>query len=371
MNIFLATEKDALDLLYLQELNFSDLSKNSLKTLFQNLNDKEKVWFIYKNGSDLKGAMLFLIDNSQKLVKLHQALLKDHSQKDIFSELLDFSLKYFERDFDLIYSTTRGISPELQELTINAGFKVLGIFPNALGLDKTRVNGLTAYYFGDAIKKRLFHNISIHKLVKPIFEIVRRQITLESPNVVMPICSEKEGEDIRLELIQEAPQFVFSRFMKLYQKKSSAVHFYPFQIPNVLAISPNEEIEIFIKIIPKLRFAAIIGEKMEESVNPIMLYESVLNLLNENGVTYVEMINDASDVNSIDSLIRAGFLPCAYVPAFKLVEKDRRDYIVLSKAFEKRTKVSFSGLHPLYREFFNEYVKLEESLILGNFSLYD
>ncbi len=363
MSIFKAEEKDAFELFYLHEISSFQPFSTSVKKLIYDINSNNKLWLIYRNANKIEGGLFFLLDDSQKLVKLERVLLRDQLKTNIFFELLNFSLTYFNKNFDLLYSTTRGVSLELQSLTIDAGFKVLGIFPNAIGFDKTRINGLTAYYFGDSLKKRFCLNSSIHKIVEPIFELVSRQFGFETPNVLTPTYFEREKQNIELELIK-APKFVSNRFANLSRKKSSAIHFYPFQTPNALIVSPNEEIEIFVKIIPEIRFAAIIGEKLEESVDPISLYESVLNILNENGVAYVELINDAFDINGIDSLIRSGFLPCAYIPALKLVEKERRDYIVLSRAFEKRV-TAFSQIHPLYLDFYNEYVNLEEKQLLG------
>ena len=92
-------------------------------------------------------------------------------------------------------------------------------------------------------------------------------------------------------------------------------------------------------------------------------------MLNERAISYVEMINDAGDVMGTDCVIRAGYLPCAYIPCFKKQGDQRRDYVVLCRSFDRLVGASAtkSKVHPVYLEFLSEYFKLDRAHSMGQF----
>ena len=132
-------------------------------------------------------------------------------------------------------------------------------------------------------------------MVRPFYEIVRRECGL--PALAEAVVENPGGSfDSLPELeIIKAPKFVTHRFERLKERKSLSVHFYPFHEPNALVTDPAQRIEIFIRMIPQIQFAAVIGERLDLSVNPAELYLQLALMLREHNVTYVEIINDAAD----------------------------------------------------------------------------
>src|SRR5690606_11749066 len=97
-----------------------------------------------------------------------------------------------------------------------------------------------------------------------------------------------------LELIY-APNYVARKFALLEERKSLAVHFYPFSRPNAMITDAEGKVEIYVKMIPEERQATIIGERLDLSVDPTQLYSQVASMLFEKNIVYIEVINDAAD----------------------------------------------------------------------------
>jgi len=175
----------------------------------------------------------------------------------------------------------------------------------------------------------------------------------------------------QLEIIP-APSFVAHRFAKLKERQALSVHFYPFHEPNVLITDPAQRIEIFIKMVPEERFAAILGERLDVYVNPVELYRKIAVLLNQHGITYLEVINDAGDLAGTQAILDAGFLPCAYFPSFKRLGDSRWDYVVFSCSFEKPLPVAEADavhIHPLYLDYLKEYRRQEQERYFKSFDV--
>ena len=135
-------------------------------------------------------------------------------------------------------------------------------------------------------------------------------------------------------------------------------NFYPFYKPNCLIMDPNQDIEIFVKLNPERKFAAIIGEHLNITVRPVELYLAVQQLLKQESISYIEIINDAADTFGIECILKAGFTPCAYFPAFKKQGDSRRDYVIFGKSFEYLCRPDLNE-HPAYKDFYQEYIKIE------------
>ena len=91
---------------------------------------------------------------------------------------------------------------------------------------------------------------------------------------------------------------------------------------------------------------------------PVSLYLEIQNILKKQGVSYIEIINDAEDVKGTDAILRSGFTPSAYFPAFKKQGKARRDFIVFGKSFEYLCRPNFKA-HKSYIDFYREYYRIE------------
>ncbi|HTL11989.1 MAG TPA: hypothetical protein VL588_05855 [Bdellovibrionota bacterium] len=311
----------------------------------------------------LRAAVFVMEEPEQRLAKIHRMYVhpEERDSENTTVELLRWLVADLEKrgTVDVLYTTTGKLSQSQVDLTLQLGFKMLGIFPNAMSADNTKMNAIAGYFFGDTLKKKRAGGHKVHPVIKSFYDIVRKQCGMENLEIREP------GENVRqdlekvrdLELI-EAPKFVATRFDRLNEKKFLSVSFYPFQTPNALVTGPNQELEVFLTIVPEIRFAMVIGERMDRPVDPVALYVAVAELLRSRGVTYVEVINDAADVVGTELLLEAGFLPCVYFPALKRHGDSRRDYVVFGRAFEKNV-LRPESLNEYLQEFWEEYKALE------------
>ena len=339
------------------------------KELLKALVSEGEFWFLSELDGKILSFFSMMTDAENRLAKINRVVIDPEWKESsaILKGALPLLLERISDTVDLIYTTTRTLTLQQQELTLAMGFKVLGVFPNAIGADRSRVNGISAYYLNDVLKERQA-TFSLHPQVAPFFELVRKQTNLPAlPKFESSYPTQRFHDLPELEIIN-APGFVKHRFERLKERKSISVHFYPFQEPNVLITGPQQKIEIFVKYIPEMKFAAVIGERLDVAVDPTRLYDEISLLLREINVSYIETINDAGDVLGIDAIIRAGYLPSCYIPCFKKQGNQRRDYVVLSRSFERLfgAKHSVDSVNPLYLDFLAQYFYQEEETKLDN-----
>lgn len=350
----------------------SDALLLNYRALLLDLQSPHSKWLVAEKDDQLVAAFSLMLDRENRLAKMNRVVIHPrwHDSSELLGAALPLLIEYLKGSVEVLYTTTRYLTLEEQELTLKFGFKLLGIFPNAAGADATRVNGLSAYFFDDTLKGRRLATFKMHPVMAPFYEVVRRQCELAPLEPYgAPERAKFDGEPVPPLEILVAPRFVSDRFETLREKKSVAIHFYPFQEPNALITGLQQKVEIFVKIIPEMRFAAIIGERLEIPVDPTDLYKQVSLLLNRQNISYIEMINDAGDAPGIDCLSRAGFLPVAYFPCFKRQGERRRDYVILSRSFERLfSQGPVAGdVNPLYLEYLTQYYRLEEQASLHPF----
>jgi len=308
-------------------------------------------------------ALLFMLhDAAQGLCKLHRIYVPAEAGNagEISKALILAALEILRRSPampDIVYATTRTLTPEQQQITLDAGFRMLGVFPNAYGADRSGVNGLTAYFFDGVLEKKRRGRFPLHPALAPFYEIAAAECGLETMEAAAPPpCDWRR--DSRLPALEpiRAARFVEGRFGLLKSRTSLAASFYPFQKPNLLITNPEQTIEIFCRAADNIRFAAVIGERIAEPVDPVRLYLEISGILETSGSSYVEMINDAADISGVDCLLRAGYTPCAYFPCLKKHAGLRRDYVIFSKSFGRDIALSSAGLAVPYARFLEAYL---------------
>jgi hypothetical protein len=286
-------------------------------------------------------ALLFLLrDKVQGLCKIHHLYVAPGAAggENVSKELILFSLDRLKRSDpppDVVYTTTRTFSLKQQEATLDIGFKMLGIFPNAPGGDGTGVSALTAYYFENVLDKKRYKPFPLHPALAPFYEIAAAEFGFEKMAAAPVPQSGGGGNKPQPPVLEpiRAARFVTGRFDLLRNKSGLAAGFYPFQKPNLLITNPEQTVEIFCRVVDRIGFAAIIGERIAGAADPARLYAEVAAILGSLGVSYVEIINDAADIWGVECLLKAGFFPCAYFPCLKKHGNLRRDYAVFSKSF--------------------------------------
>jgi hypothetical protein len=312
-------------------------------------------------------AMLSLLSQKEHgLCKLHQMGVDGAESAAALPPLVDFSVaavRDTQKWADIVYCTTRTVTWDEQRLTLDAGFKVLGIFPKAevharrSGEDGSGFSGLTALFLGDTLSRRRHSGFALHPALQPFYEIVRGQLGLEVlPPAPTQLSLPPGAQRPMLELIQ-ARNFVARRFQKAKERKALSVNFYPFTEPNALVTDPDQRAEVFVNIIREICFGTVIGEHVSLPVDPVALCQDIAQILHDNGVTYIEVINDAADAAGLECILRAGYVPCAYFPALKKHAGRRRDYVVFAKSLEPlaSSPPKAGGAYALFLE---EYRKL-------------
>ena len=362
-----AEKKDIFPLMTLNQLSrVSDYEGNlflDYEELGRSLDDKNTHWVVSESSGELIGAASTLIDREHEICKLsclriHPSVKnQDQLVKEVISFLLE-SLRQHKIPFDVLYTTTRVLSLQQQQQTIDLGFKILGIFPSAMTLDSSRLNGLTVWFEKNVLKKKRFTDFTLHPGLAMLYELAKEEAGLNSIALadLMTLPDLPEDPVPSLEII-DAPQFVSRQFSLLKNRSFLSSNYFPFHEPNIMFTDSDMGVTIFAKFVPQYRFAIIIGEHLKAPVNPIQLYQTLGRMLYQRNVSYIEVIIDAADVIALDSMIRAGYLPCAYFPSFMKHGTMRRDYVIFAKTFE-RVWETLPDVRPRYLDYLREYYRV-------------
>jgi hypothetical protein len=376
----LAESRDLFPLMRLYQLakspGMNDHVFLDCKKLLEVIQSQNSAWIVAERQGEILACFSLLIDRENRLAKINRFYV-DPSWKewdDLLKKglpLLERYLKDQKRGIEVVYMTTRNFTLKQQEAAVNMGFKILGIFPVSVPSEPSRINALTALFFDGVLHERRYSQFSLHPLVAPFYEIASRECNLPAlPVSKTPTFGAMEFEKLpELELIH-AHNFVDRRYSQLEERKSLAVHFYPFSRPNALITDANGKVEIYVKLFPEKRQATIIAERLDLAVSPTQLYSQVATMLFQKNIVYIEVINDAADDWGIECISRAGFLPCAYFPCLKNQWEGRRDYVVLARSFERMALGDESvpiEIDQTYLDYFGEYYKLEGREYLQRF----
>jgi len=163
-----------------------------------------------------------------------------------------------------------------------------------------------------------------------------------------------EGKD-------QAKRFVAERYRQVRLRKHLSVNFFPFETPNILFTSPDGKVEVFVQHVKETRFACILGEHLTAAVDPVSLYREVAQMLYDSRAIYIEVINDAADVSGTECILRAGFVPCGYMPCLKHTGDTRRDYAVFARSYEYFTYPRLK-VNSLYMDYLRAYCKARAAM---------
>jgi len=136
----------------------------------------------------------------------------------------------------------------------------------------------------------------------------------------------------------------------------------PFYEPNLLLVSHDQKTEIYVYHNKGGRYTMILGGRSEEKDLSFLL-NSIANALRDMNVSYMECLIDAYSPELQQQALDARFIPCAYMPALRLVEDKRWDYIVFSRSFDMLDFRNVTML-PAYREYLKEYLTIWHKLYI-------
>ena len=324
-----------------------------------------RYWAVAESSGRIAALVALQHDEENRLGRIRRmyAAGPESARRAALAAALGFLMEKIaaEGAAEVVYSTTRTLTLEQQEITLEQGFKVLGVFPNAVYADPRRLNGLSAWFAPGVLAKRRHADFALHPVIEPFFEIARRQCALPKLGLaqVPPLPAGRQPIP-EIEMI-DARRFVAERFRSIRARKNLSVNFFPFEIPNILFTSPDGNVEVFVHLSRETRFASILGEHLSVGVDPVRLYRDVAAALYGNRVIYLEVINDAADVLGAECILRAGFVPCGYLPCLKQAGEKRRDYVVFARSYEYFTYPRLK-VNSLYLDFLREYCKARAAM---------
>jgi hypothetical protein len=301
-------------------------------------------WIVAESAGEIVGSVVYRYDRVNALAKVFGAVVEPRFRG---ANLTEAMMKYGYDSLlseippiEVVYATTRTVSPAPQKLTANLGYKKLGIFPNVHKTEGYETHCLTALFTQSAFESR-FTDFSLHPSVAPLYEIARGECGL-SP---LPVASQEKMRQIRsaadlphptnisLEFIQ-APAFVRHRFLE--EKRILGGHhwFYPFHEPNLLLTSADQSIEVFCFFSPIDKHCILIGIRDTQGEGTFRILDAASKLLHDLGARYIEFIIRADEIEKIEMAIEAEFIPCAYFPSMHRNGEIRHDFVAFSRSFE-------------------------------------
>ncbi|MBI2362867.1 MAG: hypothetical protein HYV15_05735 [Elusimicrobia bacterium] len=261
-----------------------------------------------------------------------------------------------------VYATTRTVSLAPQRLAEKAGFKKLGIFPNAHKVQRSETHTLAVYYGEGSLAGRSTRP-RLPALLEPFFALVRRETGIPDAEFVeLPVDWKGPDEPLPFEVLQ-APQFLQRRLRDMRASRRLALDFFPFHDPNMLLLSPDGRSEVFVYRSAKDGHCVIIGAASED-LDLRTLLDQGAGFLEGMGVRYIEALVEASEAERVQHALMARFLPSAYYPAMRWGQGGGRDYIVLSRSL---AVLDFRGitLQPAYSDYLREYFRLWRDQNIG------
>jgi len=166
------------------------------------------------------------------------------------------------------------------------------------------------------------------------------------------LTHEGSEEDWEFEIIR-APNYVLRRFNESFPDPSD--RFFPFHTPNMLISEKKGRIDIFAYFSKRDGYCTLI-----KSTRPISELKGRLTplymMLDDIGVSYIEVLVSMKYTNLIETLLGGQFLPSAIYPAMREVNNNYEDYIVMSRTMEP---LNFRGMAVVapFKPFIDQYVE--------------
>ena len=180
-----AQPEDAFAIMNLYQISCGEMPSDPVlinyRALVKELESPLAKWLVADKEGTLLAAFSLMLDPENRLGKMNRVVLHPDWENSVhlLRQALPLLIEYLRGQVEVLYTTTRYLNLQQQELTLQMGFKLLGIFPNAMGADDFRVNGLSAYFFDGLLKDRRFATFKLHPVLAPFYETVRKQCDLD------------------------------------------------------------------------------------------------------------------------------------------------------------------------------------------------
>ncbi|MCM2268304.1 MAG: GNAT family N-acetyltransferase [Elusimicrobiales bacterium] len=326
------------------------------------IEDDEYYWLVAECQGRVVGSLVYALDLYYRNSKAFGAVVSQEFRKlDLAYTMMKLVLDDITHNkdlVDLVYATTRTANYAPQKLTESLGFIKLGIFPNTHKVQDNETHCLTGYFTERALQRRRQRPRIIPE-VEPFYDIVRRQISLDRPQI-KNVQGDYSDHKTKIPLLNfeaiTAPEFVKHRWRKTKSKSFFEHIFMPFHEPNLILITPDQGTEVFLTFNQKDKYSVLVGGVTDQKSFAVVM-ESVAQKVSQMDMAYVEVIIDAYSPAIQRDALDARFIPSAYFPCAKRMGGKRYDCIVFSRTFDildfRNVKII-----SLYKNFLKEYLKL-------------
>ncbi len=347
---------------------------NNVDILKAEISDVEHyLWIVAVDTSNRRivAAMMFMFDPKNRMSKTGGGVvLPEYRKHSLGSKLLGIGVRYLTvgaKLVDVLYGTSRTVNAGPSRMTAEAGFRKMGIFPNAVYIEELEHLNLDIYVTEDALRLRR-QKPYLFKPFYDIYGIARKQLGLERAYLVTerePLLLSKHK--IPLELVKDERRAI--ELFRLYsEQKRISNSFFPFHMPNWLLSTADGGTDVFIWHGGVGKQASILGFRTDR-VNIHDLLESVATTLQRSGAAYVELLVDAYDYTIQQEAYTAKYIPSAYFPAMRLANDGLRDdYFVVSRTFQILDFTSSIVMSENY-PYFEAYMRFYKELYLDSAQL--
>ncbi|OGR50441.1 MAG: hypothetical protein A2049_03155 [Elusimicrobia bacterium GWA2_62_23] len=326
------------------------------------IEDNEYYWLVAECQGRVVGSLVYALDLHYRNSKAFGAVVSQEFRKlDLAYTMMKLVLDDITHNkdlVDLVYATTRTANYAPQKLTESLGFIKLGIFPNSNRLQYNETHCLTAYFTERALQRRRQRPRIIPE-VEPFYDIVRRQVNLDKPQI-KKVEGMYSDHKVKIPLLHfeaiNAPEFVKNRWRKTRPNSFFDHIFMPFHEPNLILITPDQGTEVYLTVNMKDKYSVVVGGVTDQKSFAVVL-ESIAQKVSQMDMGYVEVIIDGYSPAIQRDALDARFIPSAYFPCAKRMGGKRYDCIVFSRTFDildfRNVKII-----SLYKNFLKEYLKL-------------
>lgn len=316
--------------------------------------DEKYLWILAIHEKRICASYIFALDLEKLIGKLYGAIVHpDFRGKDLIEKMIITARGHLKKhgiSLATVYATFRTVSLAPQKILFDLGFKTLGIFPNVHRIDEEETHGLRAWFSKRVwgIRKKIPCLISE---MLPIYEVIQELLNLEDAI----ICDKEVKHNLKFKILHQGEK-VNQEYKKLKENQELVLDFFPFHEPNYCIENKEEKVKVFIYVEEKDGHACIVGIQCPELNELKRILKGLIEIVASLRINYIELMVSAYNPKQQKAVVDAGFLPCAYYPAFNLQNGERLDYIVCTYSNEE-LNFSHVKLFETDRMFIDAYLR--------------
>ena len=318
------------------------------KVLKACLTDPHFFWPVITCEGTILGSVIFETSVEHRLSKVFGAVIDPNWQGyDLMRKAIIAGLDHLADSgspVDVVYATTRTVSPAPEKLVRRIGFRTLGIFPNVRKVQASETHGFNIYFRKGVLERRMKNPVLIPE-VAPFFSITKEICEFPDVACIEPYTlPEPEPDDLDFTIFHEKKK-VKELFNSLYNAGKLKFSFFPFNEPDILLRSADGRTELFLYHNENDNYCAIVGLRTDREDIAGLLKQACTQAASL-GLKYIELLVSAFDPVKQRQAFDAHFVPCAYFPAAKpSIHGERMDYLIFSRSYESLdfTSINLSG----------------------------